>query len=65
MDNVIDILSKALKNLADEEIVAINAKTARAIQLEVEPGTPADRPVEFSVAEIRAKLSQEVDGADV
>jgi hypothetical protein len=57
MENVIEILSKALKNLADQEVVAINARIAKQIGLEVEAGTPDDRPVEFRVSEVRAKLS--------
>jgi hypothetical protein len=72
MEKVTEILTNALKNLADHEVVAINAKTAKAIGLQVDAGTPDERPVEFSVSEIRAKLQPNApiqdpdeDGADL
>jgi hypothetical protein len=72
MEQVTETLTKALTNLADNEVVAINAKTAKAIGLKVEAGTPDERPVEFSVSEIRARLQPltptqdtDEDGADL
>jgi hypothetical protein len=72
MEKVTEILTKALTNLADHEVVAINAKTAKAVGLKVEAGTPDERPVEFSVSEIRAKIEPitpiqdpDEDGADL
>jgi hypothetical protein len=70
MENVTAILTSALKNLPDTELVAINARTARQIGLRVEPAWADDRPVEVSAAAIRSAIQSpttepEDDGADL
>jgi hypothetical protein len=72
MENVTEILTAALSSLPDNEVVAINSNTAKAIGFKVEAGTPDARPVEFSVSEIREWLKsqppiqdQDDDGADL
>jgi hypothetical protein len=56
MENVTAILSAALTNLSQTELVAITAGTARQIGLSVQPNWPDDRPIEFAVSAIRSKL---------
>ena len=70
MENVTAILTSALKNLPDTELVAINARTARQLDLRVEATWADDRPVEVSVAAIRSAIQSpttepEDDGADL